>query len=143
MKTYQFADRNIIAGDASQLEQLVSAASSDSPATIIDLRTFLEAGEDETPRTPDGWGYRRLPITGSTVSEQDLDVLRREFFRKPQSIVLGPNSSRARLVITASLSRQEQGGWDAGKRAEVEASHGEDALKTWLDGYLARHGVES
>lgn len=143
MKTYQFADRTIIAGEASQLEQLVSSASSESPATLIDLRTFLEAGENETPRTPEGWGYRRLPITGATVSEQDLDVLRREFFRKPQSVVLGPNASRAHLLIAASLSRHEQGGWEAGKRAEVDPNHGEDQLKDWLDAYLTRHGVTS
>ncbi len=141
MKTYQFADRTIVAGEASQLEQLIAAVAADTPATIIDLRTFLEAGEDSTPRTPEGWGYRRLPITGSTVSEQDIDVLRREFFRKPQSVVIGPNSSRASLLITASLSRHEQKGWENAKDVEVDSNHGESHLQEWLDAYLARHGV--
>ncbi len=142
MKTFQFADRILIVGEAAQWDQLLTAVTKDTPATVVDLRTFVEVGEQPVPRTPEGWGYRRLPITGATVSEQDLDVLRREFFRRPQTVIVGPNASRSRLLAAAALSRLEQGGWNGGDRAEVETSHGEDQLRSWLTDYLVRHGFE-
>lgn len=142
MKTFQFVDRTLIVGDVSQWDQLMGAVAKDVPATVVDLRTFVEAGEEAPPRSPEGWGYRRLPITGATVSEQDLDVLRREFFRRTHTIVMGPNSSRPRLLVAAALSRLDQGGWKGGARAEADPSHGENALQDWLTAYLSRHGFE-
>lgn len=140
MKTFQFADRTLIVGEASQWDQLLAAVSKDTPATVVDLRTFLEVGEQPAPRSPEGWGYRRLPITGATVSEQDLDVLRREFFRRSHTVVIGPNASRSRLLAAAALSRLEQGGWNGGARAEAEANHGENDLQNWLTDYLVQIG---
>lgn len=143
MKTFQFVDRTLIVGDVSQWDQLLGAVAKDIPATVVDLRTFVEASDEAPPRSPEGWGYRRLPITGATVSEQDLDVLRREFFRRTHTVVVGPNSSRSRLLVAAALSRLEQGGWQGGARAEADPKHGESALQNWLSSYLARHGFEA
>jgi hypothetical protein len=143
MKTYQFAERTIHCGHAGQWDQLIEACSAEQPGTVVDLRTFLEVGDQSVPKAPEGWGYRRLPLTGATVSEQDLDVFRREFYRKPQTVVIGPNATRAQLVVAASVARLEKGGWDGAQRAEGEDRYGEYQLLEWLTAYLVRHGFES
>jgi hypothetical protein len=141
MQSFKFAERNIFCGEASQWQELLKASEGGGPATVIDLRTFLEIGDQPLPEPPEGWGYRRLPLTGATVSEQDLDVFRREFYRKPQTVVLGPNRSRAELLVAASVARHERGGFQAGQRAE-QAGAEEKALLHWLTAYLVRHDCE-
>lgn len=141
MKSFQFSERTIICGQASEWDHLIQACSRDVPGTVIDLRTFLEIADTPAPKPPEGWGYRRLPLTGATVSEQDLDVFRREFFRKPQTVVVGPNESRASLLVSASVARLEKGGWNGGQRA-CDNVEGEDDLLQWLTTYLGRHGFE-
>lgn len=143
MKTFQFADRTLLVGEASQLDQLLASVAKDTPATLIDLRTFTELADQTPPRSPEGWGYRRLPITGGTVSEQDLDILRREFFRRSHTVLVGPNESRAPLLVAAALARLEKGGWNGAARAELEADHPEQELERWLTAYLVRHGCEA
>ena len=141
MKTYQFGERTILCGHAGQWEELVRAGNDAEMGTVIDLRTFLEIGEQQVPKPPEGWGYRRLPVTGATVSEQDLDVFRREFYRKPRTVVIGPNEDRGQLVVAASVARFEQKAWDHSKRAEG-VGEGERDLLNWLTSYLVRHGCE-
>jgi hypothetical protein len=141
MKSYQFAEHTIFCGHAGQWEQLIGACVQDKLGTVVDLRTFLEIGDQLVPKAPEGWGYRRLPVTGATVSEQDLDVFRREFYRKPQTVVVGPNLTRAQLMVAASLARLEKGGFEGNKRAEGD-SEGEYQLLEWLTAYLVRHGYE-
>jgi hypothetical protein len=141
MKSYQFAEHTIFCGHAGQWEQLIGACAQDKLGTVVDLRTFLEIGDQLIPKAPEGWGYRRLPVTGATVSEQDLDVFRREFYRKPQTVVVGPNPTRAQLMVAASLARLEKGGFEGNKRAEGD-SEGEYQLLEWLTAYLVRHGYE-
>lgn len=141
MKSYKFADRDIHCGDASQWEALLGLCERDTPGTVLDLRTFLEVGDQPVPKPPEGWGYRRLPLTGATVSEQDLDVFRREFYRKSQTVVIGPNGSRSRLMVAASVARLEKGGWNGRQRAEEDVE-GEHGLLEWLTSYLVRHGFE-
>lgn len=141
MKSFKFAERTILCGDAGQWDQLIEASSKDMEGTVIDLRTFLEIAQQPPAKPPEGWGYRRLPLTGATVSEQDLDVFRREFYRKPQTVVIGPNPVRAELMVAASVARQEKGGFNGLQRAEAD-SGGELDLLEWLTSYLVRHGFE-
>lgn len=141
MKRFQFAERPVISGSIDELEKLLDEAGRETPGTVVDLRTFLEAGEELSPKPPEGWGYRRLPLTGATITEQDLDVFRREFFRKAQTVVVAPNSARSELMIAASIARNEKGGWNASERAEADL-HGESRLLLWLTEYLVRHGFE-
>ena len=141
MKSFKFAERTILCGDAGQWDQLIEASSKDVEGTVIDLRTFLEIAHRPPAKPPEGWGYRRLPLTGATVSEQDLDVFRREFYRKPQTVVVGPNPVRAELMVAASVARQEKGGFNGRQRAEAD-SGGELDLLEWLTSYLVRHGFE-
>jgi hypothetical protein len=139
MKTYQFAGHTILCGQAGEWESLLRQGG-DEAGTVIDLRTLSEIGDRLVPKAPEGWGYRRLPLTGQTISEQDLDVFRREFFRKPRTVVVGPTALRPSLLVEASLARLERSGWDYPKRA---AENGEEPeLFGWLTAYLVRHGCE-
>lgn len=140
MKSYQFAEHIIHCGRSDQWDELIGAATrGPGLGTVVDLRTFIEIGEQEVPKPPEGWGYRRLPLTGATVSEQDLDVFRREFFRKPQTVVVGPNETRGSLLVAASLARLEKGGWKHEQGAQ-EQNGNEGELFEWLTMYLVRHG---
>lgn len=139
MSCYQFAGHPVLYGDASQLEALLEKADGDHLGTVIDLRTFLEIGEQTTPKPPEGWGYRRLPLTGTTISEQDLDVFRREILRRPQTVVIGPNLSRGEFLLSASLARHEKTPWEPQVQ---QSAQGEEAeLQQWLTSYLVRHGL--
>jgi hypothetical protein len=140
MKTFKFAERTVICGEALEWDQLLKACADDREGTVVDLRTFLELAEQVAPKPPEGWGYRRLPVTGATVSEQDLDVFRREFYRKPQTVVVGPNAARAELMVAASVARYQQGGWNGQDLAS--SSQDEWELLEWLTAYLVRHGVQ-
>lgn len=142
MKSFQFAERNVTCGSIDELETLLDKAGKDTPGTVVDLRTFLEASDALSPKPPEGWGYRRLPLTGATITEQDLDVFRREFFRKGQTVVVAPNSTRAELMIAASVARNTKGGWEGRQRAEGGDLQGESRLLLWLTEYLVRHGFE-
>ncbi len=138
MKSFQFAERNVTCGTIDELDKLLEKAGTGTPGTIVDLRTFLEASDEHSPKPPEGWGYRRLPLTGATVTEQDLDVFRREFFRKAQTVVVAPTAARGELMIAASVARNQKGGWDGLQRAEGDESR----LLLWLTEYLVRHGFE-
>lgn len=139
MKTYQFGEHTLHCGGTDQWDKLVAAAKSVESATIVDLRTSAEIGDREVPKPRDGWGYRHLPVTGATLSEQDIDVFRREFSRRAATIIVGPTDVRAQLMVLASLARVAKRPIQDQELAEVTDFQQESALLDWLRAYLERH----
>lgn len=137
MKTYQFADRKIFCAEAGLWAE-VGDKISGKAGTLIDLRTLSEIGDAPQPELPPDWSYLRQPLTGATISEQDMDVIRREFYRKPLTALVGPTIERASLIVTASITRREKSSWDYEEQGKTNCS--EPELLQWLASYLERHG---
>lgn len=138
MTTYAFADRPIHCGSAQDYDQLLQA-NLELSGVLIDVRTQAEIGDLPLAKLPEGWIYCRIPITGQTISEQDMDVFRREFFRKQQTVVIDPGSKRSDLLVIASLARQKK---EALPPSSIDSTKERD-LFAWLQAYLARHGCPS
>lgn len=141
MTSYEFAGRPISVGEAAQCEALVASRSSEASGVVIDLRTLHELGDSAPPTLPEGWTYRRLPLTGETASEQDLDVFRRELVRRQTTVVLGPNVHRPQLLVLAALARLQPKDWGPDQQASAwkECSQHEPSLESWLQAYFRRH----
>lgn len=139
MKTIEFSGRPILCGKPSELNDMIASCSEEANVTIVDLRTVLERPDEEDIDAPDTWNVRRLPVRGQTISEQDLDVFRREFFRHPKTLVIGPNAARAELMLLASVARLEVRPIDQVELEQVEDKHEERDLLNWLEQYLERH----
>ncbi len=139
MKTFEFFGRPILCGKATDLNDMIAIFSTGETVSIVDLRTVLERPDEEDIDVPDTWNVRRLPVRGRTISEQDLDVFRREFFRHPKTLVIGPNAARAELMLLASVARAEVRPINEAELRDVEDKHEERDLLDWLTRYLKRH----
>lgn len=139
MNSFSFGERTTICGSPSEWKQLAGKLDAGQAASVVDLRTQNEYGKDTPPETPEGWLYRRLPVSGETVSEQDLDVLRREQLRNKQTIVLGPNEARGPLLVLTGEARKERRALTPAELDGIKERSKEKKLQAWLAQYLERH----
>lgn len=139
MNSFSFGKVKTVCGLPDEWDQLARELDSEKPASVVDLRTVVELGEQTTPEVPETWDYRRLPVTGSTVSEQDMDVLRREQLRSTQTIVLAPNGARGPLMVLAGEARKARRDLNKDELKDVTDQNKEKDLRSWLDSYLERH----
>lgn len=139
MNSYSFGDIKTVCGLPEEWDDLAGVLDSDKAASVVDLRTGSEIGEASPPEVPEAWNYRRLPVSGDTVSEQDVDVLRREQLRSNQTVVLSPNGARGPLMVLAGEARKARRDLEKDELKDVKDQSKEKALRSWLDSYLERH----
>ena len=113
--------------------------SADDKVSVLDIRTLNEMGKDELSDVPEGWTYRRYPITGSTVSEQDVDVFRREQRRFGKLVVISSNETRASLLVLTDLSRINRTLLPEDEVKKLDDLKQEQVMHDWLNQYLERH----
>lgn len=106
---------------------------------VVDLR---KVNEFET--LPDGLkdkGIKRvsIPITAASWSEQDMDMIRREFLRGDSPVVvLSRGGTRAALIVLQHVARVQQWSLQTALEKCPELAK-QDDLKKLLDDYLQRH----
>lgn len=86
----------------------VSAADRGTPegGVVVDCRKSSEIPADEAKPAEGGPKVVRLPMTADTLSEQDLDQLRREFARaEGPFVVVSTNGRRAAAAVLAHAGR--------------------------------------
>ena len=118
---------------------VLKTLSADDKVSVLDIRTLNELGKDELSDMPSGWTYRRYPITGSTVSEQDVDVFRREQRRFGKLVVVSSNETRASLLVLTDLARINRTLLPEAEVTKLEDLKQEQAMHDWLNQYLERH----
>lgn len=139
MNSYSFGERTTVCGLPSEWKEIAGKLDKDKAASIVDLRTKLELGDDEAPEVGENWEYRRLPVSGTTISEQDLDVLRREQLRNTQTVVLSPNQARGPLMVLAGEARKQRRALSKDELSSLKDLSKEKKTQKWLDAYLERH----
>lgn len=128
----------ILACDSKWLEE---AAQQETPESklVVDLRKVNEI--EKLPENLKDKGITRvsIPVTAKSWSEQDMDMLRREFLRgQSPVVVLSAGGERAALMILQHVARAEQ--WPLEKALEKcpEVAQRQE-LKKLLAEYLERH----
>jgi protein tyrosine phosphatase (PTP) superfamily phosphohydrolase (DUF442 family) len=108
---------------------------------IVDLRKKLEMGEFPASRCKDaGISYLHLPVTPESLSEQDIDHVRREFGRNwGRVLVISTHGQRAVLMVAMQAARVA--GIGAADAAKKFPELTDPALKQYLEAYLNRHQV--
>lgn len=139
MKVYEQPKYTTVCGTPSEWKQLKNKFDGEEKVSVLDIRTAHEEEQEKLDKTPDTWLHRRLPIGGSTISEQDIDVFRREQRRHGRLIVVTCNMARAGLLVLTDLARIGRRGFDEKDLRELDGLEDEAALKEWLDAYLDRH----
>ena len=129
---------SLLACDSGWLDQAMTQETPESKL-VVDLRKV-----NEIAALPEGLkekGIQRvsLPVTAASWSEQDMDMLRREFLRGQSPVVVMSNGgTRAALMVLQHVARVEQWSADSAlaKCPEVAA---QPELKKLLQDYLQRH----
>lgn len=139
MKEFKQDKHLTVCGTVAEWKELKKKFEGDQKVSVFDLRTVNESGGEKLPDIPEGWNYQRLPLTGATISEQDVDVFRREQRRNGKLLVVAPNEARGGLLALADqcrVARSELSGSDVDS---LSGAADEKELRTWLKDYLERH----
>jgi hypothetical protein len=139
MKVYEQPEYTTVCGTPSEWKQLNKRFDGEDKVSILDIRTAVEEEEEKLDKASDTWHYRRLPIGGATISEQDIDVFRREQRRHGKLIVISPNEARAGLLVHTDLARLNRTALEEKELKDLDGWKEEKVLKEWLDQYLDRH----
>lgn len=141
MKTFEQDSYTTHCGSQTEWKELRKKFPTDEKVSVLDLRTAVMAAENELEKMPDGWLYRRLPVQASTVSEQDVDVFRREQRRNGKMIVVAESETPGALLAMADLARLARTGLDQDVLKKLDDLDDYRELKEWLDHYLERHAT--
>lgn len=113
---------------------------------LVDLRKVTEIEEDLTAEFKEAEKpYLRIPVRADTLSEQDMDAMRREFGRRlgPYAVISTGGLRAAAMLLMHAGRNQEWSYEDALKKCqELKKSKGHEALKERMKGYLERHAVK-
>ncbi|MCA9777742.1 MAG: hypothetical protein KC800_13530 [Candidatus Eremiobacteraeota bacterium] len=139
MKVYEQPGYTTVCGTPSEWKQLKKHFDGEAKVSVLDIRTATEEEQEKLDKAPDTWLYRRLPIGGKTISEQDVDVFRREQRRHGKLIVVTQNLARSALLVHTDLARIERKPLDDSELDALDGLQDEKALREWLDAYLERH----
>lgn len=139
MKTFENHGQTTHCGTLEEWKELLKRVPETEMASVLDLRTGFEIGENNLEETPKGWTVRRLPVTGATISEQDIDVFRRELYRHKHCLVVSPNDARGPLLALAGTARAERKELDTKSLKELKDLKKENDTLVWLETYLLRH----
>ncbi len=113
-----------------------------APEVVLDCRKTTEIPADEVP-LPDGVRRVRLPMTAQTLSEQDLEQVRREFARSGGPFqVVSQTGWRAATVVLAHAGRVL--GWKPEEAlARCPGLEARSDLAGFLGTYLTEHADRS
>jgi hypothetical protein len=139
MKVYEQPEYTTVCGTPSEWKKLKKEFDGEGKVSVLDIRTAVEEEQEKLDKAPDTWLYRRLPIGGATVSEQDVDVFRREQRRHGRLIVVTQNQARAGLLVLTDLARMARTPLPADDLKDLDGLKDEKVLREWLDEYLERH----
>ncbi len=139
MKVFQQDNYTTICGIPDEWEQMKAKFQDSDKVTVLDLRTATEAGGDTLEDLPEAWQYRAMPIQGGTISEQDVDVFRREQRRHGRMIALAANEARPCLLALADINRISRTPIPESELTALADLKTEQALLDWLKSYLERH----
>ena len=139
MKDFKQDTYTTFCGTAEEWTDLKKKFDSDEKASVIDLRTVNESGGEKLADLPEVWNYQRIPLTGKTVSEQDVDVFRREQRRHGKLIVVAKTEARGGLLAMADNCRRERTLLPDTEVALLSGAVEEKDLQEWLNQYLTRH----
>ncbi len=129
----------ILAAGWKDLEAVLHQILPESKVKILDLRPVTELSKS-VPDLPEAWHYRRVPLRGCTISEQDFDILRRSIHKASTLVLLCTEARRAELVALAFFARQQRRTLSAEEVERLGLESEEDqALLNWLIAYLERH----
>lgn len=139
MQVYEQERYNTYCCTPSDWADVKKKLGADKKVSVLDIRTVQEAADQKLEDVPESWNYRRWPVVAATVSEQDVDVFRREQRRHGELVVVATNEVRSGLLVLTDLSRinrtllPEQ---EVKKLGDVKKEQG---LVDWLNQYLERH----
>lgn len=123
----------------------VSAADRGTPeaGVVIDCRKSNEIPADEAKPAEGGPKVVHLPMTAATLSEQDMDQLRRELARAEGPFeVVSTNGRRAAAAVLAHAGRVL--GWKPAEALAKCPAVGEHPhLSTFVNRYLDEHADRS
>ena len=139
MNVYEQPNYTTVCGTPSEWKKLQQKFEGVDKVSVLDIRTATEEEESKLDAVPDTWLYRRLPIGERTISEQDVDVFRREQRRHGKLIVVSQNIARAALLVQTDLARIARTGLTDTDFSGLDGIDQEQGLRTWLDSYLERH----
>ncbi|MBS2039455.1 hypothetical protein JST97_31000 [bacterium] len=131
-------DLKILACDSAWLDQAVAQDNPESKL-VVDLRKVNEINALPENLKDKGISRVSIPVTARSWSEQDMDMLRREFARGVSPVVvLSAGGERAALMALQHVARVEQ--WSLEQALEKCPAVGKrEELKKLLADYLARH----
>ena len=139
MKDFKQDTYTTYCGSDDEWNDLKKKFKSEEKASVIDLRTVNESGGEKLADLPEEWNYQRIPLTGKTVSEQDMDVFRREQRRHGKLIVVAKTEARGGLLALADKCRRERSLLPDTEVALLSGAVEEKDLQEWLNRYLERH----
>jgi hypothetical protein len=139
MKVFQQTHYTTLCGAPDEWEQLKDRFKAFDTVSIIDLRTANEQSDFEMGNLPEGWKRQWMPLRGNTVSEQDLDVFRREQRRHGRLIALATSETRGSLLALTDISRINRTTLPKDELSQLSDLKGEQELIDWLNAYLTRH----
>jgi hypothetical protein len=131
-------DVKILACDAAWLDKAVTEETPESKL-VVDLRKVNEISALPENLKEKGITRVSIPITAQSWSEQDMDMLRREFLRGLSPVVvMSAGGERAALMALQHVGRVEQWSLQTALEKCPEVAK-RDELKKLLTDYLARH----
>jgi hypothetical protein len=139
MKVYQDDNFKTVCGSARDWEKMKKEFKGANDVSILDLRTLKEIGGETIKDLPQGWRLSQHPISGQTVSEQDVDVFRREQRRNGKLIAVGLSETRGSLLVLTDKARRTRTSLNQDELDFLSRMSQESALRDWLEAYLERH----
>lgn len=139
MKVYEGSNYTTHCGIFSEWDDLKLKFEDSDSVSVLDLRTVSELSGQTLEDLPEAWSYSRLPLQGSTISEQDVDLFRREQRRHGKMLVLAENEARGCLLALVDLARKDRSEFGSDGLDGLGGLDSEQDLLTWLEAYLSRH----
>lgn len=139
MKVFEQANYTTLCGTPSHWKEMREKFAEAEKVSVIDLRCALESREQPLDKMPDTWLHRQLSVRGNTVSEQDIDVIRREQRRYGRLILVAGNMARSVLLVLTDLARLDRTPLPERETRQLEGLEQELELFSWLNQYLERH----
>lgn len=139
MKAYKEPGYSTYCGTLSEWVELKAKFEDSESVSVLDLRTVLEIEDSGLEELPESWSYSRMVLLGETISEQDVDLFRREQRRHGKLLVLAENEARASLLALADKARKKRSQIEKDELENLEGIELEKNLVTWLEAYLSRH----
>lgn len=139
MRVFQEDSFKTVCGSPAEWDKMKKEFADAKRVSVLDLRPLSEIGKETIDDLPAGWKLDQHPISGKTISEQDVDVFRREQRRSGSMIAIGLSETRGSLLVLTDKARRTRSELDQSELDSLSNLAEEKELKSWLEAYLARH----